>query len=333
MIYFAIVKLRCPVRLDESALGIEIPVSIGSRNLRFFTPRLVETDADDNDHFRRVGKFKRSLGAPIPSSKFFRADADIFWGEIWGGGPNGPFDASVKSFFAILESSDDEPSSLGDEIHEMNGEWLDRFDSFIRLRCRQRGLVVTRVSGDNNSRFQLYRSGISNELIQGKRPNIKVCIDFHAPSDAATRPQLEEVLAMCSQGKVIPLHYDLLLRAYDAHQFGDPRNTVIEAATAMEVAVTKRIRVELKKANVSDQHVDLMLNGHQMLRKRVALLEKLGVSIPLSGKDLENEIFGVRNRVIHGGYQVTLRQANKLIAHVDRVIRDITPEYAETSPP
>ncbi len=98
--------------------------------------------------------------------------------------------------------------------------------------------------------------------------------------------------------------------------------------TALEVAATRRIRMILEKDKVPKKHIEVMLKGHQTLTNRMKLLKTLGVKIALNEKKLRDEVITIRNKVIHGGYVVESRVAEKLLFHVQNIIREITPEFA-----
>lgn len=244
--------------MDDSALGIEISAKIGDYDLNLCTPQLKASDLDGDGYktFGLNGRFERVLAAPPQSSEFLHPDAEILWGILISDSPKGPASADVSHLFAKLDLSDEEVVLSSEKIHRLNRDWLTRFDSFLRLMSGQRTSSRSTVLGANDSRFQLYRSG--PPAIPLELPiEIEVEFDSFGSTEAATRPQIEEAAAFCSLGKVVPLHYELLLRAYDAYLAGDPRNTVIEASTAMEVSCTSRIRTELRKSKVSDKALEM----------------------------------------------------------------------------
>ncbi len=315
--------------MDDSALGIEISAKIGDYDLHLCTPQLKTSDPDGDEckTFGKNGRFERMLAAPPQTFEFLSPDAEILWGILMSDGPKGNTSADVSHLFAHLDLSEEEMVSSSEKIHQLNRDWFTRFDSFLRLMSGQRTSVRTTILGANDSRFQLFRSG--TPAIQLNLPSeIVIQFDSFGTTQAATRQQIEEAAAFCSLGKVLPLHYELLLRAYDAYLAGDPRNTVIEASTAMEVSCTSRIRMELRNSKVSDMHTELMLKGHQMLRNRFALLKKLGIPLPLSPKVIEDDVLTLRNRVIHGGYTVSLNEARAMILYAQQVIHSITPSFA-----
>lgn len=329
MICFAIIDLKEPILVERCVLGIEVPALIGPHSLTLFTPTLGTAGPEvcDNLKYCTDSDFLSRLEPPRSSGSFMTHPEKMDWGEIMSASPNGGLSAEVNKLLAVFDLPEDEASFITNEIHQLNDEWLERLDSFLRLNSGQRTTSVTRVTGACNSHFLIYRTEPTKHL-QRAGPRITLNINIHARGESATREQFEEVVGMCSEGKVVPLQYELLLRAHDAHQDGDARNAVIEASTALEVAATRRIRVDLRAANVSEHHIDLMLKGHQTLRNRVALLKKLGTNISIGNRAFASDVLDIRNKVIHGGHRVTDAEATKLVVIADKLVKEITPDFA-----
>jgi hypothetical protein len=288
---------------------------------------LASPDVSDSLKFGKNFDFYKRLEPPIIFDTFSIQRDIVDWGEVISASPKGDFSAEVKNLFAVFDLPEDEASSITNEIHRLNDDWLGRLDSFLRLKSGYRTTSVIRVTGAGNSHFQIYSTAPTKHL-QQKPPCLTIDLNIQARDQSATREEFEEVVRMCSEGKVIPLYYELLLRAHNAYQDNDPRNTVIEASTALEVAATRRIRSKLSEKEVSDKDVNSALDKNKTLRKRMALLKSIGIPYPCCETALENKILAIRNKVVHGGYPVTDSEARKLLVLVDQLIREIIPEFA-----
>ena len=282
------------------------------------------SDTRDCDMF---GDFERNLAPPNAANLLFKIPSKVNWGKLTSAAPSGQVTAQVGYLLALFTTNESYIERLKNDIHHSNCEWLRDLDSFVRLISGQRTLSVTRLTGSSNSRFELYQSNPTKHLSQTGE-SIRISLFEHTPSTSATGEQFAGAVRMCSEGKIAPLHYELLLRAHNAHQKNDPRNTVIEASTALEVAATRRIRSILSDDRVPEKHVELMLKGHQTLRNRMDLLKSVGVTYSCNKKAFDDEILKIRNKVVHGGHRVTDSEASKLLVLVDRLIREITPEFA-----
>jgi hypothetical protein len=322
---FAIVELPDAISLSNCALGIEVPARLAGHEFQIQTPTLRKAGPDVPEH-DRFGDFIEDLGPPISAGQILKAPDTIEWGKLTQADKEGNVIASIRHLFALFPDQSGETKEFLEAIHRSNSDWLERLDAFLRLISGQRTLSGMRASVSGNSRFQLFQTNPQKHLSQGPI-HIKVSTHKSGPSHA-TGDQFSEAVRICSEGKEYPLHYQLLLKAYDAHQADDPRTTVIEASTALEVAATRRISTVLSKDGVSEMNVELMLKGHQTLRNRLYLLKRLGVSIPVKDVTLKKEILNIRNKVIHVGHRVTDNEARKLLIHANEIIREITPEFA-----
>lgn len=324
--YFAIVELPRAITLSNSALGVQIYARMGGHEFQLLTPELLGVDSDTLD-FDKSGDYTRNLGSPESASLYLKNPAQINWGSLIQSDKSGNVVANIRHLLAVFPKQVSEIEEFSESIHCSNRDWLERFDSFLRLISEQRTMSVMRVSGGMKSHFQLHQVSPAKHLAKSG-PHITLSIFPHRPTDSATYDELAEAARLCSEGKEPPLHYQLLLKAYDAYQADDPRSTVIEASTALEVAATRCIRSILGRDGIPDKHVELVLKGHQTLTNRMKLLKSLEVKIPINQKNLDDEVVKIRNKVIHGGYVVTESEAAKLLLHAQKIIREITPDFA-----
>ncbi len=263
---------------------------------------------------------------PKMSESFLSKTAAIYWGSVWSSNPNGETIAKVEHLFATFTAISHDVGVFSKEVHETNQSWLLHFDSFLRVVSNQKLGAAFRMVPSYHTNLRIHEAN-SRKQVTPPMQKIQLHRSDSKIKRHATKNDLKSALNYCSQGKVLALHYQLLLRAFDALQENDMRNVVIEAATALEVAATRRIRSEMKKSKATDKHIKLMLDGHRMLKNRIELLKKLGVVIPIKPNEIIT-ILDLRNKVIHGGHQVNESEAIQLLTKVEYIIRDITPEFA-----
>jgi hypothetical protein len=139
-----------------------------------------------------------------------------------------------------------------------------------------------------------------------------------------SRELFAQAIDWCSQDKGVALQYQLILRAYDALIREDPRGSIIEAATALEVAFTRIIQSTLSGLGVSDEHTDIMLRGYDMIRNRFSLMKKIGVKVSISEERLKNEVITIRNKVVHGGHFIDFKEAQKIVVLVRGLLDELS---------
>lgn len=307
-------------------MGIKVPGQIGDHKFYLETPKLIKAGPKTLES-EKYGLYNRKLAPPESSKDFLKEPEKIYWGQPIQSDKKGKAVVWVKRLIAVFPDQVENTDEFSKSIYLSNSEWIERFDSLLRIISEQRTFDVTKVSGHINTHFQIYQTQPTQHL-NAPTQTIKVSIFHQRPYDCATKTEFKQAVKFCSQNMQLALQYELLLKAYDAHHITDSRTIVIEASTALEVAATRRIRMILEKDKVPKKHIELMLKGHQTLTNRMKLLKTLGVKIPLNEKKLRDEVITIRNKVIHGGYVVEARVAEKLLFHAQNIIREITPEFA-----
>lgn len=112
---------------------------------------------------------------------------------------------------------------------------------------------------------------------------------------ALTVDLLEAALTRTAAGPP-PTEWLLIRDGRLAHQSGSRRLAVIDAGTAVELAITKLLRDQLQA--VPEDVFEQLLDGHRMLGRRAALLKKFGGTLPA---DTQAKLVDPRNRATHNG--------------------------------
>ncbi len=324
--YYAIVALPSPISLTNCALGHRFSTIIGGHKLILHTPLLVPADENTSAHFK-YGDYHQCLAQPKIAKRYIRSDADIDWGSLHGADGKGNVSASVNYLFAVVSAPPADIEKFANEVHNAAYEWFQNFDSFLRVISSQRMISFSRVDATGISCMRIYQHRPFQHL-QPEPHRITVYVSDRSIKNFAVKADFRQAANLSSKGKKLALQYQLLLRSCDGLHKNDCRSVVIEAATALEVAATRRIRTEMQKAKATEEHIELMLEGHKMLRNRLSLLKKIKISLPCTPKNIE-DLLELRNKVVHGGKAVDAKQARKVLRDTETIIRAITPEFAE----
>ena len=101
---------------------------------------------------------------------------------------------------------------------------------------------------------------------------------------------------------------------------------MIEATTALEVAITSKIRAHLLTNGADGQHAEWLLEGYDGLTRKVQIFSKVfGPKI----LKIPDGYVSFRNKVAHGGHDAPLEKAR---AHVEAswvMIEKLLPDVAE----
>jgi hypothetical protein len=136
-----------------------------------------------------------------------------------------------------------------------------------------------------------------------------------------TRWQWEHALAHIYAGDQPPLPQVLLATARRAAAAGNARLAVIDAATAVEVALTAGLEDHLS-GEASARVVRALIRGTRMLGPRLALAKDLGMSLPAR---IQADLVERRNTVIHQGTAVTGDDAQAAIAAAAELVEQYQP--------
>lgn len=107
-----------------------------------------------------------------------------------------------------------------------------------------------------------------------------------------------------------PLAWTLLTAAMRSAAIGDTRNAVIDAATAVEVALTEALRSRLSP-EASPQVVAAILDRSRMLGARLELAREFALPLPES---IQATLVRPRNNLVHRGEEVSARQVESAVA-------------------
>lgn len=104
-------------------------------------------------------------------------------------------------------------------------------------------------------------------------------------------------LAAASKQDRPPLELLVMRDANAALMRGHYRKAVVDAGSAVEIALNRRIRQTLASANEA-YVVEELLRSHPTLGRKLALAKRLGLEVP---EDAQKELVEPRNRTVHRG--------------------------------
>ena len=138
---------------------------------------------------------------------------------------------------------------------------------------------------------------------------------FNVGLRPATGEQVRAGFRMAGLGTAAPLHRTLLLDARETLLLGDTRRAVIDAGSAVEVALAEALMNSAKPHKMPRTFVEesiLQANGAVGL---VKLYTSLGLGpLPVSANRIMNQLAGPRNRAAHSGSSPTAQEASRAIS-------------------
>lgn len=136
---------------------------------------------------------------------------------------------------------------------------------------------------------------------------------------ALSAGQLEAALLQATRGPP-PTEWLLIRDGRIAHRHGSTRRAVIDAGTAVELAITELLRVRLH--DVNQEVFEQLLAGHRMLGARTTLLQKLGGTLPA---DTRAKLVEPRNRATHLGTNPAPEESREALLIASQIVESAYP--------
>lgn len=314
-------NLRSGVYISGDALGMEVPVviagSVGSVVLPTLPQPRKREPFDGHDAL---------LAPSLVNKKFEQWLKDTEWGEQRAG--NGDswvqaimFRFALEGVESLSETSgrelgqrlraegDDWQRRLFDWLETVAGQDLDPHEPYRWIEFEPPSLVLWTL--DENGKGY-----------EASRPD-SVEIKLNVPDAPVSRDQWRFVVAKANDGQETPIEYKLLNSARSALARGHWRRSVLEAATAAEVALTATLQHELSagRADVAEA----LLDTHHALIRRDQLCRRLSIALPVSAKDMKEGLAEPRNKAIHAGEDPAGSEAREAYRIARDVVRKLVP--------
>lgn len=212
--------------------------------------------------------------------------------------------------FNVPDDEDFDPRAFETDLTA----WIGRLDSWraaIKRSAISPGYRVTRDSA---------------ELIDEHGPIGGVSIVTRLVGlggGSLTLTEVSTALRLASEGVDLSQEHALLLDCREALHELDNRKAVIDATTAIEVALASQITEEIEAAGLPTgfaSAVTYVANGIVGLAR---LYGALGHDLPVSKGKIGNEVAEVRNRASHAGHSPTREEALRALGHATKLVEAV----------
>lgn len=138
-----------------------------------------------------------------------------------------------------------------------------------------------------------------------------ICIDIPAlPTYSLSSHDVSQIVEQMDMYTTLP--YLICDNARRQYHIGDNREVILNCAMAIEVAIKKELRNILQNSGIGEALIDYTINKADGLPKLAELAKLLHYNIVMT-KKLKDNIFNLRNRVIHAGCSVTREQTKRCL--------------------
>lgn len=305
------------VVFDADVLGTVIPISLEGVFAVVHAPRYnaANHDALLPPAVAPLDAILTQSGSHDPGAPHFES-----WGHIVSSNEGRPVAARVETLTIEI------PELQADEARAAQGsaeQWMRRVVRWIEVLGKQPVRLGFGARGSHevigNDWYDIgvspaARHHVGDVVIQG------VVRSRGFPADEWSRACSE-----ASRDVEPPLAHCTLADARDALLRGDARRAVIDAATAVEVAVTMALR-EALAATTPEPVVDTVMKQTSDISRRLHLARAAQLPVPIDAKDA---LLDQRNAVVHRGEEPS--DARKAFEVAEQIVCDLVPLHSVDS--
>lgn len=257
----------------------------------------------------------KPLRAPANATNWKQGNTPIRWGSPTHY-PKGS--SNVERAFLTFELPEDKFKDGTQEIYQSN--WMELFSEYheILVKCGCRSVYAEKIP---NSGLKLYNwdSGRKGLIQRGHTPIVNIVL---ANDDGIDFDMLRRLCDYASNSVPPSLPYRMLIQSYKAIARGDNRKAVVEAASALEIALTQRIELEFDALKIS--FGKKIMEKYRMLNGLFELARLLNISLP--EKDYKSNIIEPRNAIVHKGKFPDSRFTQTFVSEVARLLSHLIPD-------
>ncbi|MCW1922978.1 hypothetical protein OKA05_10480 [Luteolibacter arcticus] len=302
-------RFRPELLVDAAVLGASFDVTIGGVTTVMDFPTSAPEGSDPH-----------TILHPPTALKNHREAIRTVWGDVESSHTTqGILSASVEYASILVGRSEIEV------IVAAHHDWLDRFGAMVRLLTKQGTLSVVLINRESKPQVKFFATEDPSYHV-GPRMNVSLRVVGRDYGRAASITDIHKAAEWASSGKRVPISYLLLLSACDAFRRGEYRTAVIEATTALEVAITSKIRRHLLTHHADPQHAEWLLEGYDGLNRKGQVLSKVFGKGTLS---IPSSYLSFRNKVAHGGHDAPMDKAKAHVEATWDMITCLIPDVAD----
>ena len=196
--------------------------------------------------------------------------------------------------------------------------WFETFMDWCRVSTSVGSW--SQIVEDGPHLLMVINSG-ANFLGAGGR---SVHVNFNT-GNALRSDQIMTAARFADRGEGIPLEHALLL-SVDELLAVDRRRAVIDAVSALEVALSSQLTAKMLNRNMPQSAVELILKQANGISGLVSMYRDMsGVALPVSKKRIDNEVANIRNLAVHQAKVPTPEEAQIVIRRCRELVDFINP--------
>lgn len=301
-----LLEFKTDFNWSKNVLDKSFDTEIASIPCKLYFPRLndlwFEEKRIDLDYLHMP------LRAPTNAGTWYIGDNEKTWGYPISY-PSGI--SRISDLFLTIELDDNtDINIIANKIYENVTSWEIVFYKYLKILSKQ--LTYEHNDIENSRPLTLY----NNETRIRYNKAFTLYGTIPEESNCITHDTVLSALQLTKNKFDIPLHYELLLSAYDELEKENYRKSVVDATTSLETLLTQRISKEFINQNIT--FGEKLLKKYTMISGKFELLKVLNVTVPTT--DYKSKILEPRNKAIHGGNPLNEQTARTVISEVEKYL-------------
>ena len=304
-----ILKFETELDWSKDVLDKSFNTVITDIHCTLFFPKLNELWFEDKNN--DLDYLHMSLKSPSSADTWYIGNKEKTWGYLKSY-PTGI--SHISDLFCIFHL--DENNDINDvskKLYDGINSWKNTFYKYLKLLSKQLRFKDNKTN--ESPSLTLY---FNSSRIQDNHEFTFECIEYE---DCITSDIVIRALTLTKTNFHIPLHYNLILDAYNELENSNYRKAVIDAATSLETLLTQKIITEFTKQNIT--FGDKLLRDYSMISNKFKLLKILDIPIPST--DYKKKILEPRNKAVHGGNPLDKKTAIMAIKEVEKYLDTFCP--------
>jgi hypothetical protein len=313
-----LIRFQHPIYCQRSALGKKYPVTFNNCAGSLHFPKPAKPRSPEQVAANE--RWPTDLESPEPRKKWQLGGKPVFWGNEVSQ-PSG--EARVHAATMELLPSNSQMPPDYHEIHSEIETWEKNFLDLVILFTKQEKNNKIIVK-QRNMLIDIY--SYANSKLKQVEIDATAHLHFTVPdkSTGLRQDQVVEIAKVIGKNENLLYEYQLLISACKAFRENSFRSTILESASAMEIALTNAVDQKISKIKISEKK--MLVDRFRTLGHLIDLSRILGIDncAEFDAKFALEE----RNKVVHKGYNPDRLAAKNFLLNAEVLIKQLSPKLS-----
>lgn len=308
----------------KEVLGCEFNIKVDELNGILAFPRLPN---DYREILRKEGFSETKLLRPQ------NANIELCYNDIqWGNFSNSQGNSNVDCLAIWFPCNFNECEQIANKLSDKINPYIDKFILFLEIIS---GNAFSRKTGNsihietkelNHIQF-LYLNEKNIRDFSPKEIDIKLDVIFNSNENFINHDTVLNAIKLTNNGYNHNLAHILLRDSIYYRVNNENRKAILDASTAIEIALTRRIKSEFQVKNISEKLQESLLKKYHSISGRIELFQSLEIDLPCKIEEYKTFLAKIRNKAIHAGHTPSTEEARRVIEVAKMTVNEFCEVY------